>query len=80
MGMVISHDSVEAQIVPGGGRGQGLIDADLVSGTMCLFDRVVLDPGSHLQLQPTDVGIATLGNRPAIHTTGVGGIGPSGYG
>lgn len=42
--------------------------------------RVVRDPGSHLQLQPTDVGIATLGNRPAIHTSGVGGIGPGGYG
>lgn len=69
MGVLVNEDSVSAEVMSGGARRQRLIDGDWISGTRCLFDRVVLDPGTSMEVQVSDSGIVwgqVLGGTAAL--------------
>ncbi|MBH98919.1 MAG: hypothetical protein CMM56_10780 [Rhodospirillaceae bacterium] len=57
MAELFNHDSVKVEILPGGAKRQRLIDDTRVSGSECIFDRLVLDSGTKLEINVSETEI-----------------------
>lgn len=75
MGVIVNEDQVAPETLPGGARRQRLVDGERIPGTACLFDRVVFDAGTRMEVVVDTAAVMwgqVLSGSAVVHTPGGG--------